>query len=300
MDSEMTPADHEQDLSLELTREILEEVCQATSDSDQRELFEFSSLLVQVVDFQDDSDQSADALRFIRDGLQEIQTLVASDQTNSDRLESLRSEAIERWGELLSHADDSEVTHQQHGADAWGISDEYEAFDEQDDLVAPSAEEISSLLGQLGSTDVVHHVSVGNESDQDLDADQDDCESSSPVQHAPAVETQFSEWREHEPLGRSCQTMPRRRSRRLIPSFVRRSLDDASSCVSSMEESMLKLDSNPSDADALNQICRELHTLKGASASVGLADLAKPSARVGGPTPRRSHGGSRAGDRFAC
>ena len=117
MDSEMTPADHEQELSLELTREILQEVCQATSDSDQRQLFEFSSLLTQVVDFQDGCEQSADAFRFIREGLQEIQTLVANDQSDSERLESLRSEAIERWGELFSHADDSEVTHDQHGAD---------------------------------------------------------------------------------------------------------------------------------------------------------------------------------------
>ena len=162
MDYEMSPADHEQEFSLELTREILQEVCQATSDSDQRELFEFSSLLAQVVEFQDGSDQAFDALGFIRDGLQEIQSLAASDQSNSDRLESLRSEAIERWGELFSDCDDCEVSHHRHGTDSWGTSDEHEDLDDQDDVVAPSAEEISSLLGQLGSTDVVHHLSVDN------------------------------------------------------------------------------------------------------------------------------------------
>ncbi len=41
-----------------------------------------------------------------------------------------------------------------------------------------------------------------------------------------------------------------------------------------MEDSLLRLESDASDADSLNQICRELHTLKGASASVGLTELA--------------------------
>ncbi len=39
-------------------------------------------------------------------------------------------------------------------------------------------------------------------------------------------------------------------------------LDDASGCIGSMEESLLRLDHDRQDADALNQICRELHTLK--------------------------------------
>ncbi len=51
-------------------------------------------------------------------------------------------------------------------------------------------------------------------------------------------------------------------------------MDDASSCVGSIEQSLLRLDSDASDSEALNQICRELHTLKGASASVGLSELA--------------------------
>ena len=51
-------------------------------------------------------------------------------------------------------------------------------------------------------------------------------------------------------------------------------MDDASSCLSSMESSLLRLDADPGDAGSLNQILRELHTLKGASGSVGLAALA--------------------------
>lgn len=51
-------------------------------------------------------------------------------------------------------------------------------------------------------------------------------------------------------------------------------LDDASAGNGRLEQIVLKLESNPADAAAHQEICRELHTLKGASASVGLSTLA--------------------------
>lgn len=51
-------------------------------------------------------------------------------------------------------------------------------------------------------------------------------------------------------------------------------LDDALRCLSSMEQAAMKVDDTPSDHDSGRQFCRELHTLKGASASVGLRGLA--------------------------
>lgn len=51
-------------------------------------------------------------------------------------------------------------------------------------------------------------------------------------------------------------------------------LDDASAGNGRLEHIVLQLESNPSDAAAHQEICRELHTLKGASASVGLSSLA--------------------------
>lgn len=51
-------------------------------------------------------------------------------------------------------------------------------------------------------------------------------------------------------------------------------LDDARGCVHSMEAALLRLESEPMHSDSLIQIGRELHTLKGASASVGLIELA--------------------------
>ena len=56
-------------------------------------------------------------------------------------------------------------------------------------------------------------------------------------------------------------------------------LDDVGRCVTSLEEAILNCESGAGPA-ALNQVCRDLHTLKGASASVGLGQLADYLHRV--------------------
>jgi len=51
-------------------------------------------------------------------------------------------------------------------------------------------------------------------------------------------------------------------------------LEDAQAGLARLEQLVLTVESDPADESARQQICRELHTLKGASASVGLSDLA--------------------------
>ncbi len=50
--------------------------------------------------------------------------------------------------------------------------------------------------------------------------------------------------------------------------------DDATNCLASMEQCLLAIESDPSNVASMQQFCRELHTLKGASGSVGLSNLA--------------------------
>ena len=50
--------------------------------------------------------------------------------------------------------------------------------------------------------------------------------------------------------------------------------DDAVQCVSVIETQVLRYEQDPNSLDALRQICRELHTIKGASAAIGLTQLA--------------------------
>ena len=51
-------------------------------------------------------------------------------------------------------------------------------------------------------------------------------------------------------------------------------LDDARRGLAAIEEAALALESEPANPSSIRNICRELHTLKGASASVGLQELA--------------------------
>lgn len=58
------------------------------------------------------------------------------------------------------------------------------------------------------------------------------------------------------------------------PEMVAAYADDAQLCLSEMEASLLNLDSGQAPEESLRNFCRQLHTLKGASGTVGLAALA--------------------------
>jgi chemotaxis protein histidine kinase CheA/ActR/RegA family two-component response regulator len=59
------------------------------------------------------------------------------------------------------------------------------------------------------------------------------------------------------------------------PEMVAAYADDAQQCLAEMESSLLALESGHDAKDALRNFCRQLHTLKGASGTVGLSRLAK-------------------------
>ncbi len=58
------------------------------------------------------------------------------------------------------------------------------------------------------------------------------------------------------------------------PELVAAFTDDATQCLAEMEASLLTLESGQNQTEALRSFCRQLHTLKGASGTVGLSQLA--------------------------
>jgi chemotaxis protein histidine kinase CheA len=58
--------------------------------------------------------------------------------------------------------------------------------------------------------------------------------------------------------------------REAIEAFI----DDATKCLAVIEQSVLQYEARPDDPAALAQVCRQLHTLKGASGAIGLHALA--------------------------
>lgn len=58
------------------------------------------------------------------------------------------------------------------------------------------------------------------------------------------------------------------------PELISAYVDDAQQCLAGMEMCLLELENNQYAVESLRQFCRELHTLKGASGTVGLMKLA--------------------------
>ncbi|QEG41045.1 hybrid sensor histidine kinase/response regulator [Roseimaritima ulvae] len=273
-------------LSLEESRELLLEVRAATEGTSQIGVYEFAGLLCQVLDregraIRENNGEDAIA-KFIATSLDEVRKVMNEDQSTSARMESLRDFAIDRWGELLCAIDDPDLTEGlTHPADTWS-DEEDQAFGFDDDLVAPSAEEIGSLLGQLGQTPAVPAAPQAEptpEPEPPPAAQPQRAAQSLPTQNIPLeVASAVSPVATPAAAPAQVETAPPHSSAVTIasldPELRAAFLDDASSCVSSMESALLRLESNPQDSESLNQICRELHTLKGASGSVGLCELA--------------------------
>ncbi len=139
------------EFSLEDSRELVAELQRATRGTSQSALYEFASLVWQVMDLHEQNGGDHDTAEFIGTSLQEIRAVVGADESSSDRMETLRGQAIDRWGDQLTPSEDVDLEGATADYGGWGDSDSDIPAPEADaDVVAPSAEEISSLLTQLG------------------------------------------------------------------------------------------------------------------------------------------------------
>ena len=96
-------------VALDESRELLLEVRQATQGTSQSDLHEFACLLLQVVGCTSERIPMRTMImcdaQFIAAGLDEIRFVVGDDQSTSSRMESLRAEAIDRWGDQIAASD---------------------------------------------------------------------------------------------------------------------------------------------------------------------------------------------------
>ncbi|MGI9471968.1 MAG: hybrid sensor histidine kinase/response regulator [Rubripirellula sp.] len=263
MNSESRTAETSQDD----VHDFLQEICEATQGTEQSEIFEFAEILWQLLNVEAESGGDEELVTFVNTGADVLRNVVSSDETDCEQMESLRDEAIDRWGEYLSSEDADELgvaDDWQGGCPSDDSADQHEedSFESEDaSLATPSADEISALLSQLGQSTPVSASPKKEEPASSNSAGASDTTPSNNKTESLAAPPANID---------SCAAS----ILALDPELREAFMDDASGCVTSMEDAMLRLDSDPKDSDALNQICRELHTLKGASASVGIADLA--------------------------
>ena len=197
-----------------------------------------------------EAQQTSEIVEFVQRVVPVLCQAFDGSSANDDELESFVNEAQQRWGEWLElvGSDGPSDAHDE----AWSGE---EAAVSEDDLPTPTAEELAALLSSCGpNADLVTEVEV-------TELDEAASESTNPFEDIVLTELPG----------------PPTKLRASIPlegELLEAYLDDAGRCLAGIEASILAFEQSPRDSQPLQQICRELHTLKGASASVGLGDLA--------------------------
>jgi chemotaxis protein histidine kinase CheA/CheY-like chemotaxis protein len=251
-------------LAMKESHELIEELRIATEDSPTSTLHRFTTLLIQIFNFKNFEAQSTmdtDAVELIQACVKEICVVAESDDSSSTKLETLFEKATSQWGETLGVKDngggqaflDETLTGSasSDSLDSWNPEFDFAEQDDlqqesvvEDSIPAPSADEIASMLNALTAS---QRSSTASTEQQTTDIAEENARSEISIEIS--LDSLDKELKE---------------------AF----LEDASNCVESMEGALLRLEKETGDVESLNQIGRELHTLKGASASVGLVDFA--------------------------
>ncbi|WP_164101964.1 chemotaxis protein CheA [Candidatus Laterigemmans baculatus] len=170
------------------------------------------------------------------------------DAVNSSA-EDFWDAAIDPWGAFAA-TEDGECEGEADACEADGAG-----------LDAPSQQEIRELLAELVRSDDPAACSAAEPRD------------ASPTNPIPANPVPVSS-ATHESASWESAPWESAAAVELDAEIREAFLDDAGRCLSSIEEAVLKFEAQPENRAPLQQICRELHTLKGAAGSVGLASLA--------------------------
>ena len=220
-------------------------------------------------DFNDDDPDVMDLVDFVVESCDSIRTVATGDSTDEldfDQLECLR-EAVELRLDSCDTSGafglDDATTDEQ---DDW--EEQAEAPATESDVVAPSQEEIAALLQGLSAQTSGITQPPSPETTEQPTSDASANESS----EAPAPTEASSSPR--PTIGNSRIGRPDIDRVEIDEELREAFMDDATRGLESMEQALLDLESNPGDEGPVKTIGRELHTIKGASASIGMSNLA--------------------------
>ncbi len=249
----------------------------AARDASQTALCRGSVILSQLLElatiwsnqFPDRPQLFDEILEFVRQNVATLTHAANSSSNDTSEVEAFVESAQARWSEYLEFLGDdqsqcdSQIQFWQEELDPSNSEDpacsaDQESHDDQilDDVSVTPNSQIDLLLAAISNADDEtpesdERPSLREEEDTDGDIPSD------PVSEISETTTQDA-------------TFDLINDNELLEAF----LDDAVRCLDSMEKCTMAVEATPEDTQSLTQFCRELHTLKGASASVGLSDLA--------------------------
>ncbi|MDG2385425.1 MAG: response regulator [Pirellulaceae bacterium] len=196
--------------------------------------------------------ESAEILTYVDDSLSLLQQAFDDVDDLGEPLDKRLSEGVQRWGECLQVFNE-----QQNEAESWQPSAKTTDFDprSENDQVNDDIGMILTSLSELTSASTAQVAS-------DEVQGQEEAKEFLSQLATESVESVSGE--ERSSLNDDV----------ILEGEIKEAyLDDAQRCLASIESSLLAFENSP-NPQPLNQVCRELHTLKGASASVGLVKLA--------------------------
>ncbi|TWT58124.1 Chemotaxis protein CheA [Thalassoglobus neptunius] len=221
-------------------------------------LTDLVSIAQTSADFDDESSPAKSISEYCQNTLPHLESALAAFPSTDDVVSAILDDIEATWGEYLDLLSEHERFRTSADAEWGGASasswDASSSIDEdiEDDSDDPKFEQIdvSAILTSL---------------DQLPKEIPDEAPKPAPPQHL------FSDQKPSE-----ANSAPPQIENETIddPELLTAYVDDAQNCLASMENCLLELDNAEDSIAPLQQFCRELHTLKGASATVGLSGLA--------------------------
>ena len=242
---------------------------------------------------QEDVEIRHQASQFLSEHINAIFAVLQDSDDSNAQLEHSHHQYLERWqtyAELVGEEKNENGSVEDHENEVQGWDENFDDNGEDGDSSTEDQSEnvgstdVAALLSALAnSSDVNEHP---DDNQHETDHQQQWQDDHSPVSHSgeePVVEhNQPAEYHDDRETGfntpidqapSDVATDPVTellKDRELLEAF----LDDANRCLESIENSLLIIESDPQNSDAILQVGRELHTVKGASATVGLSELA--------------------------
>lgn len=201
-------------------------------------------------------------------GISSLAAVIQSPDKGTDYL-SWAEEAQDRWSDQLALVDSSADT---PFDDPWSTTEESLDNEENDDLIQDDSD------GSSGQIDLILQSLLAGDS-QTCDSESVASSLSSPSEsvttsHPGAPPHNTSSDKPEDPSDTAEIEAPKPISLKLDDETKDAFFDDATRCLAMIEQSILEYEDNTNESAPLIQICRELHTLKGASGSIGLTALA--------------------------
>lgn len=235
-------------------KNVLHEIAQSAQGADDlsglARTSDMLARLIELVETQTPSESSPSSdlreiLSFVQRQSQSVVDAINGKSSETHDFAETAQQIQDRWGECLQLLDDR--------PDEFGVnlgempknSADVELQDEAN-LSSPSTSQVRMLLEAIGET-----------SSEPVSAQRETADHSAPDARPGQACDQHS-------VAEICDD----------PDLRDAFLQDARGCLGAIEQNILSMEGQDDQAETLRRICRELHTLKGASASIGFRELA--------------------------